>query len=134
MQTLVTKSIFSVSGISPSHTSLVKKSSGYYQKYEPRTTDFEKTKKAVDNLAFICCNKENESEVIFTSHRFWVNSNSDWVNIGWSNSYLSNNELIDFKAEKSGYYRIYIKKFKSSTFDNPVEDKLALSYLVDDEN
>ncbi|MDF9628021.1 hypothetical protein Q4497_02145 [Mesomycoplasma ovipneumoniae] len=37
------------------------------------------------------------------------------------------------KSRKISYYRIYIKKYKSATFDNSVEDKLALPYLVNNE-
>ncbi|XBE78271.1 S8 family serine peptidase [Mesomycoplasma ovipneumoniae] len=63
-----------------------------------------------------------------------LDSNNNWVDVSWSTSSKSNDELINFKAEKSGYYRLYVKKFKSVTFDNSVEDKLALSYLVNNEN
>ncbi|MDW2930396.1 S8 family serine peptidase [Mesomycoplasma ovipneumoniae] len=230
------KSILSVSAISPNHTGLIKNASGYYQKYGAGTPDFEKMKKAVDNTAFISGNKKNEKEVIFTSDRFWVNSNEriksslswmfnagmlknkenykigqnipswwwflppitgvvsglfnitipikiatglgladmhkwssdhlneewltldaakkrqgstfvsdydlylqklnsngDWVDIAWSNSSLSNDELIDFRSNESGYYRIYVKNYKSSVFENSVDDKLAVSYLVHSE-
>ncbi|WP_276211278.1 hypothetical protein [Mesomycoplasma ovipneumoniae] len=37
------------------------------------------------------------------------------------------------KIRKISYYRIYIKKFKSVTVGNSVDDKLTLPYLVNDE-
>ncbi|MDW2933363.1 S8 family serine peptidase [Mesomycoplasma ovipneumoniae] len=231
------KSILSVSAISPNHTGLVKKNNGYYEKYGAGTPDFEKMKKAVDNIAFISGNKENEKEIIFTSDKFWVNSNEriksslswmfnagilknkenykigqnipswwwflppisavwpvpynftgaimnavgvgsvdlhkwssdhhnlqwlslnatknrqnnkivsdydlhlqklnsngDWVTVASSNSYFGNDELIDFRSNESAYYRIYVWNYRSSVFENSVDDKLAVSYLVDNEN
>ncbi|MDW2829663.1 S8 family serine peptidase [Mesomycoplasma ovipneumoniae] len=231
------KSILSVSAISPNHTGLVKKKNGYYEKYGAGTPDFEKMKKAVDNTAFISGNKENVGKSIFTSDKFWVNSNeriksslswmfnagilknkedykigqnipswwwflppitgvvsglfnptipintatglgladlhkwssdhlnkqwlslnaakkrqnnkivSDydlylqklnsygkWVTVASSNSDLGNDELIDFKSNESGYYRINVWNYRSSVFENSVDDKLAVSYLVDNEN
>ncbi|WP_341490027.1 S8 family serine peptidase [Mesomycoplasma ovipneumoniae] len=231
------KSILSVSAISPNHTGLVKKKNGYYEKYGAGTPDFEKMKKAVDNIAFISGNKENVGKSIFTSDKFWVNSNqriksslswmfnagilknkedykigqnipswwwflppitgvvsglfnitvpikaatglgladmykwssdhlntqwlslnatknrqnnkivSDydlylqklnsngkWVTLASSNSDLGNDELIDFKSNESGYYRINVWNYRSSVFENSVDDKLAVSYLVDNEN
>ncbi|WP_069096733.1 S8 family serine peptidase [Mesomycoplasma ovipneumoniae] len=231
------KSILSVSAISPNHTGLVKKYNGYYEKYGAGTPDFEKMKKAVDNIAFISGNKENEKEIIFTSDKFWVNSNEriksslswmfnagilknkedykigqnipswwwflppitgvvsglfnitvpiqtatglgladmykwssdhlnkqwlslnaakkrqnnkivsdydlylqklnskgEWVSVAWSSSDLGNDELIDFRSNESGYYRIYVRNHRSSVFENSVDDKLAVSYLVHNEN
>ncbi|MDW2909917.1 S8 family serine peptidase [Mesomycoplasma ovipneumoniae] len=231
------KSILSVSAISPNHTGLVKKNNGYYEKYGAGTPDFEKMKKAVDNTAFISGNRENVGKSIFTSDKFWVNSNqriksslswmfnagilknkedykigqnipswwwflppisvvwpglyhiinpiktgaaigladmhkwssdhlnkqwlsldatkkrqnnkivSDydlylqklnsngkWITVASSNSDLGNDELIDFKSNESGYYRINVWNYRSSVFENSVDDKLAVSYLVDNEN
>ncbi|MDW2932996.1 S8 family serine peptidase [Mesomycoplasma ovipneumoniae] len=201
----VIKSILSVSAISPNHIDLDKKDSGYYEKYGAGTPDFEKMKKAVDNISFIFGNKENEGEVIFTGNRFWVNSNErvkaslswnfnagmlknnekgqnisgwwwflpsitrnvshdwlpldatkkwqggtfvsdydlylqklnsngDWVDVARSNSILSNDELIDFKSNESAYYRIYVKNYKSSVFENSEDDRIVASYLVHNEN
>ncbi len=62
-----------------------------------------------------------------------LDSNNNWVDVSWSTSFKSNDELIEFKTKESSYYRLYVKKFKSVTFDNSVEDKLALSYLVNNE-
>ncbi|AJR12273.1 Subtilase family [Mesomycoplasma dispar] len=80
--------------------------------------------------------KENQKGDFVSDYDLYLqklDSNNNWVDVSWSTSIKSNDELIDFKAEKSGYYRLYIKKFKSVTFDNSVEDKLALSYLVNNE-
>ncbi|MDW2916155.1 S8 family serine peptidase [Mesomycoplasma ovipneumoniae] len=233
------KAILSASAISPDHSDLTKKRSGYFEKYGSGTPDFKNMLKASENTYFIRDQKKSNHEIIFTSKPFWVNSNdrikaslswmfnagllknkvsapnkssyvswwwfltpftsiglpvvgtaaildakskmnqhkndfdkwsethinserlklkatkenqkgdfvsdydlylqkldsnNNWVDVSWSTSSKSNDELINFKAEKSGYYRLYVKKFKSVTFDNSVEDKLALSYLVNNEN
>ncbi|AJR12277.1 Subtilase family [Mesomycoplasma dispar] len=81
--------------------------------------------------------KENQKGDFISDYDLYLqklDSNNNWVDVSWSTSSKSNDELINFKAEKSGYYRLYVKKFKSVTFDNSVEDKLALSYLVNNEN
>ncbi|ATP59768.1 S8 family serine peptidase [Mesomycoplasma dispar] len=81
--------------------------------------------------------KENQKGDFVSDYDLYLqklDSNNNWVDVSWSTSSKSNDELINFKAEKSGYYRLYVKKFKSVTFDNSVEDKLALSYLVNNEN
>ncbi|WP_404924160.1 S8 family serine peptidase [Mesomycoplasma hyopneumoniae] len=232
------KAILSASAISPDHSDLTKKKSGYFEKYGSGTPDFKNMLKASENTYFIRDQKKSDHEIIFTSKPFWVNSNdrikaslswmfnagllknkvaapnesnyvswwwfltpfapivfpiagaaaildakakmdkhkndfdkwskthinserlnleatkknqndtwvsdydlylqkldsdNNWVDVSWSTSIPSNDELIDFKAKESGYYRLYIKKFKSVTFDNSVEDKLALSYLVNNE-
>ncbi|WNM13453.1 S8 family serine peptidase [Mesomycoplasma ovipneumoniae] len=63
-----------------------------------------------------------------------LNSNGDWVDVARSNSILSNDELIDFKSNESAYYRIYVKNYKSSVFENSEDDRLVVSYLVHNEN
>ncbi|MDO6825741.1 S8 family serine peptidase [Mesomycoplasma ovipneumoniae] len=81
--------------------------------------------------------KENQKGDFVSDYDLYLqklDSNNNWVDVSWSTSSKSNDELIDFKAEKSGHYRLYVHKFKSVTFDNSVEDKLALSYLVNNEN
>ncbi|MHA0271279.1 S8 family serine peptidase [Mesomycoplasma ovipneumoniae] len=63
-----------------------------------------------------------------------LNSNGDWVDVARSNSILSNDELIDFKSNESAYYRIYVKNYRSSVFENSEDDRLVASYLVHNEN
>ncbi|WP_458622118.1 S8 family serine peptidase [Mesomycoplasma ovipneumoniae] len=63
-----------------------------------------------------------------------LNSNGDWVDVARSNSILSNDELIDFKSNESAYYRIYVKNYKSSVFENSEDDRIVASYLVHNEN
>ncbi|MDW2892762.1 S8 family serine peptidase [Mesomycoplasma ovipneumoniae] len=63
-----------------------------------------------------------------------LNSNGDWVDVARSNSILSNDELIDFKSNESAYYRIYVKNYRSSVFENSEDDRLVVSYLVHNEN
>ncbi|MDW2919978.1 hypothetical protein [Mesomycoplasma ovipneumoniae] len=63
-----------------------------------------------------------------------LNSNGKWITVASSNSDLGNDELIDFKSNESGYYRINVWNYRSSVFENSVDDKLAVSYLVDNEN
>ncbi|MHA0261615.1 S8 family serine peptidase [Mesomycoplasma ovipneumoniae] len=63
-----------------------------------------------------------------------LNSNGDWVDVARSNSILSNDELIDFKSNESAYYRIYVKNYRSSVFENSEDDRIVASYLVHNEN
>ncbi|WP_341493534.1 S8 family serine peptidase [Mesomycoplasma ovipneumoniae] len=63
-----------------------------------------------------------------------LNSNGDWVDVARSNSILSNDELIDFKSNESTYYRIYVKNYRSSVFENSEDDRIVASYLVHNEN
>ncbi|MDO6826300.1 S8 family serine peptidase [Mesomycoplasma ovipneumoniae] len=63
-----------------------------------------------------------------------LNSNGDWVDVARSNSILSNDELIDFKSNESAYYRLYVKNYRSSVFENSENDRLVVSYLVHNEN
>ncbi|ASU14503.1 hypothetical protein CIB43_00612 [Mesomycoplasma hyopneumoniae] len=80
--------------------------------------------------------KKNQNDTWVSDYDLYLqklDSNNNWVDVSWTTSIKSNDELIDFRAKESGYYRLYIKKFKSVTFDNSVEDKLALSYLVNNE-
>ncbi|MXR34019.1 serine protease, partial [Mycoplasma hyopneumoniae] len=80
--------------------------------------------------------KKNQNDTWVSDYDLYLqklDSDNNWVDVSWSTSIPSNDELIDFKAKESGYYRLYIKKFKSVTFDNSVEDKLALSFLVNNE-
>ncbi|MEG7280153.1 S8 family serine peptidase [Mesomycoplasma ovipneumoniae str. Black Butte] len=63
-----------------------------------------------------------------------LNSNGDWVDVARSNSILSNDELIDFKSNESAYYRIYVKNYRSSVFENSEDNRIVASYLVHNEN
>ncbi|EXU61169.1 Subtilisin-like serine protease [Mesomycoplasma ovipneumoniae 14811] len=63
-----------------------------------------------------------------------LNSNGDWVDVARSNSILSNDELIEFKSNESAYYRIYVKNYRSSVFENSEDDRIVASYLVHNEN
>ncbi|ATP59759.1 S8 family serine peptidase [Mesomycoplasma dispar] len=233
------KAILSVSAISPDHTNLKRKESGYFEKYGSGIPDFENMLKATKNTSFITEGSGVEKKIIFTSDMFWVesnkkikaslswmfnagllknkidnprknnnnwwlffgstvlpiaqpnpeigtfvngnfqignskkeltnwsnnhinyerlklesakknqdgkffsdydlylqkrDSNGKWVDISSSKSFSSNDELIDFTTSEATYYRIYVKKYNSVVFENSVDDKLAVSYLVHNEN
>ncbi|ASU14235.1 hypothetical protein CIB43_00333 [Mesomycoplasma hyopneumoniae] len=107
-------------------------------KMDKHKNDFDKWSKTHINSERLNleATKKNQNDTWVSDYDLYLqklDSNNNWVDVSWSTSIPSNDELIDFKAEKSGYYRLYIKKFKSATFDNSVEDKLALSYLVNNE-
>ncbi|WP_069097418.1 hypothetical protein [Mesomycoplasma ovipneumoniae] len=56
------------------------------------------------------------------------NWQSIYLNSGSSGN--SNVELIRYSAEESGTYRILVKKFSSSLFEESVDDNLAVSYVI----
>ncbi|MDO6856353.1 S8 family serine peptidase [Mesomycoplasma ovipneumoniae] len=56
------------------------------------------------------------------------NWQSIYLNSGSSGN--SNVELIRYSAEESGVYRILVRKFSSSLFEESVDDNLAVSYVI----
>ncbi|WP_337903836.1 hypothetical protein [Mesomycoplasma ovipneumoniae] len=46
------------------------------------------------------------------------------------NSKKSNVGLIRYTAEKTGIYRLVVKKNKSSLFENSIDDDLAVSHVI----
>ncbi|WP_220200875.1 hypothetical protein [Mesomycoplasma hyopneumoniae] len=55
-----------------------------------------------------------------------------WKNIKLNSgsSLRSNVELIRYRAEKTGIYRLVVKKHKSSLFENSIDDDLAVSHVI----
>lgn len=81
--------------------------------------------------------KKNQDGKFFSDYDLYLqkrDSNGKWVDISSSKSFSSNDELIDFTTSEATYYRIYVKKYNSVVFENSVDDKLAVSYLVHNEN
>ncbi|MGZ9797151.1 S8 family serine peptidase [Mycoplasma sp. 4013] len=56
--------------------------------------------------------------------------NKGWVEVARSESSTSNDELIEYKSDGSGEYRLVVRKYKSALFDNSVDDILAYTYVV----
>ncbi|MGZ9453916.1 hypothetical protein ACXX84_02500, partial [Mycoplasma sp. AC157] len=42
----------------------------------------------------------------------------------------SNDELIEYNVTESSNFRLVIKKYKSSLFENSIEDNLTFTYVV----
>ncbi|BBA22069.1 serine protease [Mycoplasmopsis bovirhinis] len=61
-------------------------------------------------------------------------ANGSWVIVKSVGSVLTNDELIEFKVNVPGQYRYRIKKFSTNTFTNSVDDLIAVTHLVRDEN
>lgn len=55
-----------------------------------------------------------------------------WKNIKLNSgsSLRSNVELIRYRAEKTGIYRLVVKKHKSSLFENSIDNDLAVSHVI----
>ncbi|MBG0730535.1 S8 family serine peptidase [Mycoplasma sp. 'Moose RK'] len=57
---------------------------------------------------------------------------SDWknINLNSGSSASSNVELIRHLVDESGIYRLLVKKYKSSLFEESIDDNLAVSYVA----
>lgn len=61
-------------------------------------------------------------------------STGKWVEIKRVFTVASNDELIEHKATKAGAYRYVIKKYSSSEYTNSVDDLVAVTHVVRNEN
>ncbi|WP_337897233.1 hypothetical protein [Mesomycoplasma ovipneumoniae] len=52
------------------------------------------------------------------------------IKLNSGKSEKSNVELIRYTAEKTGIYRLVVKKNKSSLFENSIDDDLAVSHVI----
>ncbi|WP_341490880.1 hypothetical protein [Mesomycoplasma ovipneumoniae] len=52
------------------------------------------------------------------------------IKLNSGNSEKSNVELIRYTAEKTGIYRLVVKKNKSSLFEDSIDDDLAVSHVI----
>ncbi|ATO30660.1 hypothetical protein CO229_00795 [Mycoplasmopsis bovirhinis] len=59
--------------------------------------------------------------------------NGNWSEIKRVETVNSNDELIEYKAIKSGLYRYVIKKISSFNFRNNIDDLIAVTHVVRDE-
>ncbi|WP_341488291.1 hypothetical protein [Mesomycoplasma ovipneumoniae] len=52
------------------------------------------------------------------------------IKLNSGKSEKSNVELIRYTAEKTGIYRLVVKKNRSSLFKNSIDDDLAVSHVI----
>ncbi|MDW2834682.1 hypothetical protein R7V42_00990 [Mesomycoplasma ovipneumoniae] len=52
------------------------------------------------------------------------------IELNSGKSEKSNVELIRYTAEKTGIYRLVVKKNRSSLFKNSIDDDLAVSHVI----
>lgn len=62
------------------------------------------------------------------------NSNGDWTTVKRIATVLTNDELIEYMAEESGIYRYRVLKLSSDSFNNSVDDIVAVTHVVKNEN
>ncbi|VEU63580.1 S8 family serine peptidase [Mycoplasmopsis bovirhinis] len=78
-----------------------------------------------------------QSNKWFTDYDLFLeqkNSNGDWITVKRVSTILTNDELIEHKADVAGTYRYKILKFSSNSFDNSVDDIVAVTHVVRNEN
>ncbi|MGZ9413975.1 hypothetical protein [Mycoplasma sp. 5370] len=59
-----------------------------------------------------------------------MDNSGNWIQVSSSISSDSNDELIEYDVTESSNFRLVIKKYKSSLFENSIEDNLAFTYVV----
>ncbi|WP_145981148.1 S8 family serine peptidase [Mycoplasmopsis bovirhinis] len=78
-----------------------------------------------------------QSNKWFTDYDLFLeqkNSNGDWIIVKRVSTILTNDELIEHKANSTGTYRYRVLKFSSNSFDNSVDDIVAVTHVVRNEN
>ncbi|MGZ9432348.1 S8 family serine peptidase [Mycoplasma sp. 613B] len=59
-----------------------------------------------------------------------MDNSGNWIQVSSSISSDSNDELIEYNVTESSNFRLVIKKYKSSLFENSIEDNLSFTYVV----
>lgn len=81
---------------------------------------------------------KNQDNKFFSDYDLYLeykNPNGTWQTIKKVTVASSNDELIDYKVTKSGIYRYRIYKFSINSFWNSVDDLIAVTHMVkNDEN
>ncbi|WP_120161183.1 S8 family serine peptidase [Mycoplasmopsis bovirhinis] len=78
-----------------------------------------------------------QSNKWFTDYDLFLekkNSNGDWITVKRVSTILTNDELIEHKANSTGTYRYRVLKFSSNSFNNSVDDIVAVTHVVRNEN
>lgn len=78
-----------------------------------------------------------QSNKWFTDYDLFLekkNSNGDWITVKRVSTILTNDELIEHKADVTGNYRYRVLKFSSNSFDNSVDDIVAVTHVIRNEN
>ncbi|UUD35928.1 S8 family serine peptidase [Mycoplasmopsis citelli] len=81
-------------------------------------------------------NKEalkRQQELKFSDYDLYLQKykrDEGWVTVERSDSWSSNDELLEYKVPENGEYRIIVKKYKSALFNNSVPDIGAFTYVI----
>lgn len=104
--------------------------------YELKLSDW-KSKHINENRLKLEETKKRQNQALFTDYDLVLeklDSRGYWQSVSSSLSINSNVELIKFKVQDSGIYRYIVKKYKSSLFENSVDDSIAVTHTVFKEN
>lgn len=63
-----------------------------------------------------------------------INDKGEWESVFSSQSIRSNIELIKFKTRDFGLYRYVVKKYKTTLFNNSIDDSIAVTHTITKEN